>query len=124
MLRYGIDEVVTNLEVLERIEPSESLLPAVLHTKHLMNPEVLNAARKLVRQVVEQIMARLAKRFVRRFPARATGKDPRAFRWRAISISNKPCAPISSTGIRSAASCTLKRQNLSAALNVTAKNGS
>jgi hypothetical protein len=36
--RYGIDEVVTNLEVLERIEPSESLLRAVLHTKHLMNP--------------------------------------------------------------------------------------
>lgn len=49
VLRYGIDEVVTNLEVLERIEPSESLLRAVLHTKHLMNPEVLNAARKLVR---------------------------------------------------------------------------
>ncbi|MBA7934792.1 VWA domain-containing protein [Klebsiella sp. RHBSTW-00215] len=61
VLRYGIDEVVTNLEVLERIEPSESLLRAVLHTKHLMNPDVLNAARKLVRQVVEQIMARLAK---------------------------------------------------------------
>ncbi|MTH47951.1 vWA domain-containing protein [Intestinirhabdus alba] len=59
VLRYGIDEVVTNLEVLERIEPSESLLRAVLHTKHLMNPEVLNAARRLVRQVVMQIMARL-----------------------------------------------------------------
>jgi Mg-chelatase subunit ChlD len=49
VLRYGIDEVVTNLEVLERIEPSQSLLRA------------LNAARKLVRQVVEQIIARLAK---------------------------------------------------------------
>ena len=61
VLRYGIDEVVTNLEVLERIQPSESLLRAVLHTKHLMNPDVLNAARQLVRQVVEQIMARLAK---------------------------------------------------------------
>ncbi|MBZ7126086.1 vWA domain-containing protein [Klebsiella grimontii] len=61
VLRYGIDEVVTNLEVLERIQPSESLLRAVLHTKHLMNPDVLNAARQLVRQVVEQIMAQLAK---------------------------------------------------------------
>mgnify|MGYP003362702696 CR=1 FL=1 len=52
--------MVTNLDVLERIAPSEGLLRAVLHTKHLMNPEVLQAARRLVRQVVEQIMARLA----------------------------------------------------------------
>ncbi|MDP9994438.1 Mg-chelatase subunit ChlD [Variovorax boronicumulans] len=58
--RYGIDEVVTNLEVLERIEPSESLLRAVLHTKHLMNPEVLAAARKLVAEVVHRIMEKLA----------------------------------------------------------------
>ncbi|MGW8389397.1 vWA domain-containing protein [Pseudoduganella sp. HUAS MS19] len=57
---YGIDEVVTNLEVLERIEPSESLLRAVLHTKHLMNPEVLAAARRLVAEVVRQIMEKLA----------------------------------------------------------------
>ena len=58
--RYSIDEVVTNLEVLERIEPSESLLRAVLHTKHLMNPEVLAAARKLVAEVVRRIMEKLA----------------------------------------------------------------
>ncbi|MDM0004427.1 VWA domain-containing protein [Variovorax sp. J22G73] len=58
--RYGIDEVVTNLEVLERIEPSESLLRAVLHTKHLMNPEVLTAARKLVAEVVRRIMEKLS----------------------------------------------------------------
>ncbi|MBC9220037.1 hypothetical protein IBK40_28615, partial [Escherichia coli] len=41
VLRYGIEDVVTNLDVLERMQPSESLLRAVLHTKHLMNPEVL-----------------------------------------------------------------------------------
>jgi len=58
--RYGIDEVVTNLEVLERIEPSESLLRAVLHTKHLMNPQVLAAARRLVAEVVRRIMEKLA----------------------------------------------------------------
>lgn len=61
VLRYGIEDVVTNLDVLERMQPSESLLRAVLHTKHLMNPEVLAAARQIVRQVVEEIMARLAK---------------------------------------------------------------
>jgi len=58
--RYGIDEVVTSLEVLERIEPSEALLRAVLHTRHLMNPEVLQAARRLVQEVVRRIMDRLA----------------------------------------------------------------
>lgn len=57
--RFGIDEVVTNLEVLGRIEPSEALLRAVLHTKHLMNPEVLGAARKLVAEVVRRIMEKL-----------------------------------------------------------------
>ena len=57
--RFGIDEVVTNLEVLARITPSESLLRAVLHTKHLMNPEVLGAARKLVAEVVRRIMEQL-----------------------------------------------------------------
>jgi hypothetical protein len=59
--RFQIDEVVTNLEVLERIEPSESLLRAVLHTKHLMNPEVLARARELVAKVIEELMRRLAK---------------------------------------------------------------
>lgn len=57
--RYGIDEVVTNVEVLERIEPSEALLRAVLHTKHLMNPEVLAAARRLVAEVVRRLMEKL-----------------------------------------------------------------
>jgi Mg-chelatase subunit ChlD len=57
--RFGIDEVVTNLDVLGRIAPSESLLRAVLHTKHLMNPEVLAAARKLVAEVVQRIMEQL-----------------------------------------------------------------
>jgi hypothetical protein len=57
--RFGIDDVVTNIEVLARIEPSESLLRAVLHTKHLMNPEVLAAARHLVAEVVRRIMDKL-----------------------------------------------------------------
>ncbi|UQZ89862.1 hypothetical protein C4J81_11825 [Deltaproteobacteria bacterium Smac51] len=56
---YGIDEVVTSLEVLEKIEPSVTLLKAVLQTKHLMNPEVLAAARRLVREVVRRIMEKM-----------------------------------------------------------------
>ena len=59
--RFQIDEVVTNVEVLERVQPSEALLGAVLRTKHLMNPEVLDAARKLVKRVVDRLIEKLAK---------------------------------------------------------------
>lgn len=58
---FGIDEVVTNLEVLGRVEPNATLLRAVLRTKHLMNPDVLRAARRLVERVVRQLMEKLAK---------------------------------------------------------------
>ncbi|TDR38925.1 VWA domain containing CoxE-like protein [Tahibacter aquaticus] len=58
--RYGITEVVTNLEVLQRIEPSSALLRAVLQTKHLMNPAVLAAARRIVAEVVRRIMEKIA----------------------------------------------------------------
>jgi Mg-chelatase subunit ChlD len=57
--RYQIHDVVTNPEVLARIEPSESLLRAVLHTKHLMNPEVLAMARRIIAEVVRQLMQKL-----------------------------------------------------------------
>lgn len=58
--RYGIDDVVTSIDVLERATPNAALLAAVLRTKHLMNPAVLQAARKLVAQVVQQLMEKLA----------------------------------------------------------------
>jgi Mg-chelatase subunit ChlD len=57
--RYEISDVVTRPEVLRRIQPSESLLRAVLRTKHLMNPEVLALARELVAKVVQQLMEKL-----------------------------------------------------------------
>jgi Mg-chelatase subunit ChlD len=59
--RYQIHEVVTNPEVLARIEPNETLLRAVLLTKHLMNPEVLAMARELVAKVVRKLMEKLAR---------------------------------------------------------------
>ncbi|MCC5034051.1 VWA domain-containing protein [Streptomyces sp. WAC 00631] len=57
--RYGIEEIVTDPAVLERVEPSPALLRAVLRTKHLMNPAVLGAARRIVEKVVRQLMDRL-----------------------------------------------------------------
>lgn len=59
--RYGLDEMVTNPDLLSRAQPSQTLLKAVLRTKHLMNAEVLAMARRLVRQVVDQLMERLAR---------------------------------------------------------------
>lgn len=59
--RYGIDEVVTNPEVLSRATPNAALLQAVLRTKHLMNPDVLSMARDLVSKVVRELMDKLAR---------------------------------------------------------------
>lgn len=57
--RYDLHEVVTNPEVLARVEPSTTLLKAVLRTKHLMNAEVLALARDLVRAVVKRLLERI-----------------------------------------------------------------
>jgi hypothetical protein len=65
--RYGIDEVVTNLDVLERATPNPALLQAVMRTKHLMNPDVLAMARKLVEKVVRELIEKLAKDVQRAF---------------------------------------------------------
>ena len=65
--RYGIDEVVTNIEVLERATPNPALLEAVMRTKHLMNPQVLAMARQLVAKVVAELIEKLAKQVQRSF---------------------------------------------------------
>ena len=57
--QYEIHEIVTDPDVLARVEPSQTLLRAVLRTKHLMNPEVLALARRIVETVVRQLMERL-----------------------------------------------------------------
>jgi Mg-chelatase subunit ChlD len=58
--RYEITDIVTDPAVLERIEPNPALLKAVLQTKHLMNPEVLRLARRIVEAVVRDLMAKMA----------------------------------------------------------------
>lgn len=59
--RYKIEEMVTDAEVLRRVEPNLTLAKAVLRTKHLMNNEVLAAARRLIRRVVEDLLEKLAR---------------------------------------------------------------
>ncbi|BCJ69025.1 VWA domain-containing protein [Polymorphospora rubra] len=58
--RYEIHEVVTDPTVLARVEPNATLLKAVLRTRHLMNPQVLVLARRIVAAVVAELLERLA----------------------------------------------------------------
>ena len=59
--RYQLEEMVTNPDLLSRAQPSQTLLKAVLRTKHLMNQEVLAMARQLVSKVIEQLLEKLAR---------------------------------------------------------------
>lgn len=59
LTRYGLTELITDPEVLRQAEPSEDLLKAILQLKHLMEGEVLEAARQLVREVVDQLADKL-----------------------------------------------------------------
>lgn len=65
--RYELTEMMTNPEILQRAEPSESILKAVLRTKHLMNQDVLAIARVLIDKVVKQLMETLAQQIVAPF---------------------------------------------------------
>jgi hypothetical protein len=57
--QYEIHEIVTDPDVLARVEPNPTLLRAVLRTKHLMNPQVLAMARRIVEAVVRDLLDRL-----------------------------------------------------------------
>ncbi|HVA48353.1 MAG TPA: VWA domain-containing protein [Pirellulales bacterium] len=59
--RYGMTELVTDFQVLAKLEPSYELLKTVLSFKGLMKGEVLEIARRIVRQVVEDLRRKLAK---------------------------------------------------------------
>jgi Mg-chelatase subunit ChlD len=78
--RYQINEVVTNPEVLRRVEPNEALLQAALRVKHLMNPEVLGLARELVARVVRQLMEKLAREIQASFGGTRDRKRPSSWR--------------------------------------------
>jgi Mg-chelatase subunit ChlD len=57
--RYGLTELVSDPEVLARIEPSEELLKTLLSLKGSLQPGVLDQVRRIVRTVVEDLRRRL-----------------------------------------------------------------
>lgn len=57
--RYQLTALLTDQEVLERMEPDEALLETILSLKGMMRGPVLDAARRIVERVVAQLTARM-----------------------------------------------------------------
>jgi Mg-chelatase subunit ChlD len=79
--RYEITDIVTDPTVLERVRPNQTLLRAILRTKHLMNPAVLELARRIVAAVVRELMEKFAKDVRRAFTG-TRSRTPSSFRQR------------------------------------------
>lgn len=59
--RYNMTELISDPEVLQRLEPSYELLKMLLTFRGMLEGEVLNLARRIVREVVEELTRRLAR---------------------------------------------------------------
>lgn len=57
--KYGMTELLTDPEVLRKLEPNKELLKTILELKHMMKGEVLVLARDIVRKVAEEITKKL-----------------------------------------------------------------
>ncbi len=57
--RYGLEELVTDPEVLQRAQASPELVKAILTFKHRMSEPVLEQARRIVREVVAGLRSEL-----------------------------------------------------------------
>ena len=68
--RYGLTELVTDPEILRRLEPNFELLKMLLTFRGHLQGEVLNEARRVIRSVVEEIKQRLATEVRRAFSGR------------------------------------------------------
>ena len=57
--RYGLTELVTDKETLEKLEPNMELLKTLLTFRGHLQGEVLQTARRIIRQVVDEIKRKL-----------------------------------------------------------------
>ncbi|NMM65970.1 VWA domain-containing protein [Clostridium sp. P21] len=57
--KYNLTELLTDKEVLKKLEPNKELLKNILQMKHLMKGEVLNTAKNIVKNIAEQITKEL-----------------------------------------------------------------
>ena len=68
--RYGLTELVTDPEILRRLEPNFELLKMLLTFRGHMKGEVLNEVRRVIRIVIEEIKQRLVAEIRRAFSGR------------------------------------------------------
>ena len=81
--KYQMTELLTDPEVLGRLEPNRELLKTILGLKHLMKGEVLRLAREIVRKVAEEITKKLEQDMSKALfgqPNRAEGSPVRSIR--------------------------------------------
>jgi Mg-chelatase subunit ChlD len=57
--RYGLTELVTDPQTLQRLEPNQQLLRTLLTLRGHLKGEVLQLARRIIKQVVEEIRRKL-----------------------------------------------------------------
>lgn len=77
---YGMTELLTDKEVLEKLEPSQELLKTILQLKHLMKGDVLDTARRMVKQTAAELEKKLEqdlkKSFLGRIDRNAVSHTP------------------------------------------------
>lgn len=57
--KYELTELLTDKEVLEKLEPNKELLKNILQMKHLMRGEILETAKQIVKKVADDITKKL-----------------------------------------------------------------
>ena len=65
--RYNMTELLTDPEVLRKLEPNKDLLKTILQLKHMMKGEVLVLAREIVRKVAEELTRKLEQEMQKSF---------------------------------------------------------
>ena len=82
--RYQLTELLSDREVLERMEPNQALLETVLSLKHMMKGPVLDTARRIVQKVTAQLTGKMRQEIQRS----ALGKLDRSSRSNVRSARN------------------------------------
>ncbi len=82
--RYQLTELLSDREVLERMEPNQALLETVLSLKHMMKGPVLDPARR----IVQKVAARLTEKMQNDIRRSALGKLDRSSRSTVRSLRN------------------------------------
>ena len=68
--KYQMTELLTDPEVLRRLEPNKELLKTVMQLKHMMKGEVLTLAREVVRRVADELTKKLEQGMKKSFSGR------------------------------------------------------